>query len=124
VRASTTSLEVCWSPAPSTDFYRLQAQQYDMPAAPEKPAEKAVEKNGTAVATPTTPAAEPKESPATSAAQQMSGIQALAAAAAATQKIPGVLRLVPSNATSPKTGRISKCVLQLIQKSTFQFTRF
>lgn len=79
-----------------------------MPVVPEKPAEKPAEKNGTAVATPTTPTPEAKESPtAVSVAQQMSGIQALAAAAAATQKIPGVLRLVPSNATSPKVaGRV------------------
>lgn len=114
VRASTTSLEVCWSPAPSADFYRLQAQQYDMPVVPEKPAEKPAEKNGTAVAAPTTPTPEVKESPpAVSVAQQMSGIQALAAAAAATQKIPGVLRLVPSNATSPKVaGEMTMCCLE------------
>ncbi|XP_059471046.1 host cell factor 1-like isoform X2 [Neocloeon triangulifer] len=97
VRASTTSLEVCWSPAPSTDFYRLQAQKYDMPQ--EKPTP---EKPPPPAATPTTPDLKVSESP-TTAAQNMSGIQALAAAAAATQKIPGVLRLVPSNATPPKT---------------------
>ncbi|XP_059470936.1 host cell factor 1-like isoform X2 [Neocloeon triangulifer] len=97
VRASTTSLEVCWSPAPSTDFYRLQAQNYDMPQ--EKPTP---EKPSPPAATPTTPDLKVSESPPT-AAQNMSGIQALAAAAAATQKIPGVLRLVPSNATPPKT---------------------
>jgi len=33
VRASTTTLEVCWGAVPTADAYLLQLQKYDMPPA-------------------------------------------------------------------------------------------
>ena len=33
VRASTTTLEVCWGAIPTADAYLLQLQKYDMPPA-------------------------------------------------------------------------------------------
>jgi host cell factor len=34
VRASTTTLEVCWGAVPTADAYLLQLQKYDMPPTP------------------------------------------------------------------------------------------
>ncbi|XP_043193091.1 host cell factor 2-like isoform X2 [Amphibalanus amphitrite] len=123
VRASTLSLEVCWSQLPTADCYLLQIQKYEMPpqpagqpspgaaaqpagagagAAPSPPTPSAAPVRPSITATagipsPYSPAKlgtglrkvltkpEPK-SPVSS--QPMSGIAALAAAAAQTQRAP------------------------------------
>ncbi|KAF4523888.1 hypothetical protein B566_EDAN010206, partial [Ephemera danica] len=103
VRASTTVLEVCWSSTAAADAYHLQIQKYDIP-----PATESTEKSTTSSLPTSSPAKTPQTSatPVSTASgsslarlltptvtspvqpqQQMSGIQALAAAAAATQKI-------------------------------------
>ncbi|XP_023189701.1 host cell factor 1 isoform X1 [Xiphophorus maculatus] len=109
VRANTSSLEVSWGPSKTADTYLLQLQRYDIPATPAAaaPATHAVPPPGSpsaaailkmatapgaAMATLSagvrvSPPAQPGQTPISSS-PQMSGMAALAAAAAVTQKIP------------------------------------
>uniref|UniRef100_A0A8C2ZF88 Host cell factor 1 n=1 Tax=Cyclopterus lumpus TaxID=8103 RepID=A0A8C2ZF88_CYCLU len=132
VRANTNSLEVSWGAVSTADTYLLQLQKYDIPATPaaaspvmsaspvqplntpKSPAPAAVALSAqsltqTGIGTPVTNDSSfptlPNPSP------QMSGMAALAAAAAATQKIPpssaGTLLNVPAGATILKTVAVS-----------------
>ncbi|PIK62823.1 putative host cell factor 1 isoform X2 [Apostichopus japonicus] len=93
IRASTNTLEVSWGNVPTADVYLLQLQKYDMPG----------QTSSSSAGLPVTPGASPikvnqnakslgSTKPAigtgtSSTAAGMSGIAALAEAAAATQKI-------------------------------------
>lgn len=67
VRASTTSLEVCWGTASSADAYLLQIQKYDMPPASgitSLPTEKNSSASSSATSNPSAPVALKSVSPA------------------------------------------------------------
>ncbi|RWS07309.1 host cell factor 1-like protein [Dinothrombium tinctorium] len=134
VRAATNTLEVCWGSVPTADSYILQIQRYDLPQSqtnqsgplssqhpPGIPLAKTPTTSPvmTPVVTPpqTTPIASPTpkagkivqspqiNSPTTVQQPQLSGMAALAAAAAVTQKIQ-----TPSTQAQPQ-------VIQVQQKS-------
>ncbi|XP_054869199.1 host cell factor 1b isoform X2 [Amphiprion ocellaris] len=127
VRANTSSLEVSWGPSQTADTYLLQLQRYNVPASP-----------GSSPALTTTPGAPtPDVQSAPSAATapailkvvaapgsvgrasismpissspQMSGMAALAAAAAATQKIPR-----SRNSPGPSSVKVSNLATQMLK---------
>ncbi|KAJ8046739.1 Host cell factor 1 [Holothuria leucospilota] len=116
IRASTNTLEVSWGSVPTADVYLLQLQKYDMPGQtsstsaglPVTPGVSPIrvsQQNSKSPPASTKPAVTtaPKASP-TSAAAGMSGIAALAEAAAATQKIR---QPVLTTASGTATGVIS-----------------
>lgn len=110
VRAMTNSLEVNWTPTPNADSYLLQIDKYEMPPAPPPvPAPAPVQ--------PTSPKQIRLSSPikstttATTTTPKLTGIQTLAAAAAATQKITTPIRVMPGT-PGP---RPSSTVLKTIQ---------
>lgn len=112
VRAATSTLEVCWGNVPTADSYILQIQKYDIPqnaqnqqqhppgiplaktAVPTIPVNAPIVQSPLAVTQPIakvtkvqTPTVKAPQAIGATASGQMSGMAALAAAAAATQKI-------------------------------------
>ncbi|XP_022240163.1 host cell factor 1-like isoform X3 [Limulus polyphemus] len=70
VRASTTTLEVCWGSVPTADAYLLQLQKYDMPPVTSVSAASVSQASTTQAAHPlsamtTTPSSQPLPSPST-----------------------------------------------------------
>jgi len=103
VRAMTNSLEVNWTSTPNADSYLLQIDKYDMPPAPP-PAPTPATPKQIRVASPVKPGTTPTK---------LSGMQTLAAAAAATQKINTPIRVVTSSgprAVTPGSGTVLKTI--------------
>ncbi|XP_045622747.1 host cell factor 2 isoform X2 [Procambarus clarkii] len=103
VRASTTTLEVCWGATPTADAYLLQIQKYDIPT----PA--------STVSTPTTPTSTPATSnlPGTPASKPITLTQTVLRPAA-----PGTLS--PMAPTSPQTIRAGGNIVRVRTPGTGQ----
>lgn len=123
VRAMTNSLEVNWTPTPNADSYLVQIDKYEMPPAPPPVVVPAPVVAVSAPATtsipvisapsnlgPTSPKQIRLSSPLkTTQTGKLTGIQTLAAAAAATQKITTPIRVV-SGTPGPRPNTVLKTI--------------
>lgn len=110
VRAMTNSLEVNWSATPNADSYLLQIDKYEMPPAPPPVPAASPQPTPSKQIRLTSPVKSPA-TPASGVGGKLTGIQTLAAAAAATQKINTPIRVVTPNPRPAGT------VLKTIQTS-------
>nr|CAB3251996.1 host cell factor 1-like [Phallusia mammillata] len=116
VRASTTSLEVSWGAVPIADAYLLQIQKYEItPKVPTTTT--AVATSSAAQLVNTTPRLSTTQS-------HMAGIAALAAAAAATDKIPAAIDGKTSISLTDKMTGPAVVSLSNIAKTSQQLTFF